>query len=163
MKNDKSLQKKYIQVGVLLIIYTVFLIQQVVSNRVICYKADGSSDLEMVNWGLQCECKDKNHNGKCNDKNHLHKEENHNRPENGEKNGMCAALECCFDVPVDDRLLKKKSGANLRKSTSIRFYDVRGGKETLLLDLFIAFHKQVPLSKFLIPSLFQCGTVILRC
>lgn len=156
-------KKKYILVSVLLISYTICLAQQVVLNRVLCYKADGSVDLELSYWGLQCECKDAHHDHECNDKNHIHKEDNHHQPENSEINGICPVVACCFDVPVDEGLLKRESGAYLTNSTFMGLYNLYDAAKILLLDPFTRFPNQIPLSKFLISSLYQCSTVILRC
>ena len=163
MKNDKSHKNKYIWVSVLLISYTICLAQQVLLNRVLCYKTDGSVDLELSYWGLQCECKKKRHDHECSDKNHNHKEKSHNRTENGKINGVCPAVECCFDVPVDEGLLKRESGNHLTDSTFIGLYNPFDAAEILLHDPFISSPKQIPLSKFLNTSLFQYSTVILRC
>ena len=61
IRNDKLIKKKIGIAAVLLTVYAIFMVQQVTLKQVLCYKADGSVDLEAAYLDFQCECKDKNH------------------------------------------------------------------------------------------------------
>lgn len=165
MKKDKPVKKKNIFAALLLTVYSVFLVQEVVLNRVLCFKTDGSVDVELAYWGFVCECKYKTHNHKYKDthKKHRHIENKNNPSQDPEKEYMEVEAECCYDVPVNNSLLTGESNANLPEPNNRELFNVQVKEKILLHDPYTGFPEHIPISKFLISFPFQCSTVILRC
>ncbi|MCK5056892.1 MAG: hypothetical protein KAT34_09570 [Candidatus Aminicenantes bacterium] len=163
MKNDKLIKEKIRIAAVLLIVYAAFMVQQVMLNPVLCYKADGSVDLEAAYWGFQCECKDENQGSECNDKNHNHTDKNINPSGNGDKDGKCVGAECCYDVPLKTGLLIRESNSIFPGFTLIELHPVHDGEKIHLPNPYTGFPEQIPLNKFINRFPFPSGAVILRC
>lgn len=163
MKKDKLVKKEFVVAAVQLMVYAVFLVRQVILSQVLCYKADGSVDLESAYLGIQCECKNTNHNHECKDKDHDHINKNVNHPGDGGKDGVGVKVECCFDVPVNADLLTNESNSIFLNTTLAGWYNVHVAKQTILPDPYTGLPEQIPISKFIIQFPFLCSTVILRC
>lgn len=163
MRTNKLIKKQFVIAAVLLTVYAVFLAQQIAINPVLCYKADGSVDLEVAYWGFQCECKDKNQGSECNDKNHNHSDKNIQHLENEEKDCTGVGAECCYDVPLKTGLLTRESNSILQAFTLIELHPVQDRGKIHLPNPYTGFPEQIPLNKFINRFPFPCGIVILRC
>ncbi len=132
--------------ALLLAVYSAFLLQGATFTQVLCYKTDGSVNLESAFLGLFCECC--NHHGShncctphknpstcqhpgsqqeqdtlaCYFHSHNNRIKDDHHPAFSDREGNC-----CFDVPVSDSLLR-------RTNYLFTFKDNPGG------DLFDSIH-----------------------
>ncbi len=148
LKKNKSDKKKSTATA-LLLIYTIFLFQQISYSQVFCHKTDGSVELEPTYSGFLCECREKNNNP--------------NNPDKFINKVIFAGEVGCFDVPFTNDLILREAHYNIAKLKFIEWDNIFDWIQVLLTASAGFSARQFPVSKFLYLSLFSYETAILRC
>ncbi|MCP5101997.1 MAG: hypothetical protein GY950_01395 [bacterium] len=148
-----SRNRKLSIVILLLFVHALLLVHEVAVNRVLCYKNDGTADLEPAFFGFNCVCKD---DGGCG---HDH----HSTPQPGTPPQLCNQSDGCFDQPLESNWLERNISAGTHHIQFVRQGDRGCDINRFLEDANGSFFQSLPLSKYLDkpPSLHK--SVILRC
>jgi len=149
MKNNK----KYPAAIILCILYALLMFQEVVLHQVLCYKPNGTVDLELAFFDSRCEC---GHDQLC----------HHSAPTSyfpGE-----ATIECCnngcFDLLINSAWLERVRGDSSNAPTKlINYYDIAVNHSIPVDEPLKLLPETVPISKFLHTPPSPIDGVILRC
>ena len=136
---------------VVLLVYSFLMAEEIVLNQVLCYKYDGSVDLEFAFLGFKCMC-------------HLHHSDLPQKTERGTV--FFSENCCCFDLLIGNNLFERNLTSIIDLAKTVK-YLISG----IQLDLFTKtkhndcrdFFDFLPLSKFLYSPLFQNKSVVLLC
>ncbi|NIM81388.1 MAG: hypothetical protein GTN68_24425 [Candidatus Aminicenantes bacterium] len=146
--------KKLLTAILLMIVYALLLCQEVVLIQVLCYKDNGCVDLELAAFSIQCHCQSHKH---------------HSHPSLIAQSEKCSQFsskfdfDCCYDQLLNSPWLERNITDNIFAVNLIKQHDLTYQNNTQLTEPFRQLPEAVPVSKFLYPSPFPNGSVILRC
>ena len=145
-------KNKKIPVSILLlIIYALFMCQEIMVNQVLCHKNNGDIDIELAVFGFQCECK--------NEDSHTHVDPNQTEiPQQ-----VCDNCFDCFDLPLENTWMKRILINDDLEIKLLKQCDLDNHIFLQLNNPFRCLPESVPKSKFLCISLSPVGSVVLRC
>lgn len=141
--------KKLLTATLLVIVYALLLCQEVVINHVLCYKDNGKADLELAIMGVECLCK----------KAHLHG----HQPKIKNCCQLLAKFNFCYDQLLNSPWLERDISPDIPEIKIVKQYNLTDTIYFKLIEPFRHLPEAVPVSKFLYPSPFPIGSVILRC
>jgi hypothetical protein len=151
-------KRKIFVVALLLFVHVLVLFHEVAVNPVLCYKKDGSVDLEMALFDYQCFCTGSDSQCCKDDDHNLHP-----NPQPGIAPQVCAQFNNCWDQPFNSSWLEREKTPGTENIHFVKLYDLNIKINIQLDDAFGCFFDSVPLSKYLdrVPS--ELNSVILRC
>lgn len=150
LKHIMVWKKKHILIVLLLFIYSILIAQETLFNQVLCYKNNGSFDLELAFCGFKCECE--------------HNHSKHHKTKNG--NQLFSENECCFDVPIGNSLLERVLSFKITYFNIIKLHNLSDELICYPINQTIqyrSFFDLLPLSKFMNSFLFHINKVIIQC
>ncbi|MCK4762276.1 MAG: hypothetical protein KAW12_08780 [Candidatus Aminicenantes bacterium] len=155
-RKNRSTEKKFRAAALLLLVYALFLSQKILLNQVLCFKPDGSADVELAFLSFICDCKDEDHD-------HIHHGEEKNESRYCSETGCCITSGCCFDQPIEDSLLRRDKTAASPYPALSKVRSVQGEEKITLPNPCVSFLDLIPLSKFLEQVPFLKGKTIMLC
>ena len=143
-------KKGHLVAAVLLLVYSILIAEEILLNQVLCYKGDGSVDLEFAFCGFKCECPQL-HSGHA---------------KHGERLSFCLNDLCCFNLLTGNSLFDKEFNIKINSFKIVKLFDFTN--EFILFQLskynhFRSFFKLLPLTKFLYSFSSHKNNVILNC
>ncbi len=144
---------KQLKLMVVILFCMLLLCQETMINPVFCFKADGTTDLEIAVAGFTCPCPHNHYNQGLAEKNHGHATIN-------------TLPLCCFDLPLGD-IIHSKNTPNETCNISlvqIQMYNINTFNSPLLSDIWgRSFFRQLPLTKFLVQPALPDTSPVLLC
>ena len=149
-------KRKILIVALLFFIHALVLINEVAVNRVLCYKNDGSVDLELAFFDYRCFCKDSDTQC-CEDDDH------HSRWQAGTLPEICEQSNTCWDKPFNGSWLEREKTPGTEEIHFVKLYDLNIKTNFQLDDAFRCFFDSLPLRKYIDRALSELNSVILCC
>jgi len=148
--------KKLLTAALLMLVYALLMFQEIAVNQVLCYKKDGTVNLELAVLSLKCIC--------------VESHDHPGSPSESQDPGKCAQSFCqysnCIDQPFNTSWLERditpnSSGSRFNHQTDPNHHI--NSKATVALNRLSTPDFLIKLSKFLPNSSFQENSNILRC
>ena len=146
-------KKKFLLAALLIFVHLLLIFQEVAVNQVLCYKTDGSVNLELAFFDFQCPCS----------KDPCCTPDHHDALPPDTLPQLCPELNTCFDQPVKTNWLERYITAQNQNIPAAKQCDLDLKTNPYLNDAFGSFFKLLPLTKFLDNDPANLNTVILRC
>lgn len=146
-------RKIFLGVVLLLFVNALLLFHDVAINRVLCYKKNGTINLELAFFDFQCTCKDDS----CLDHDH---NSPHRAPPLAQ---LCEEADFCFDLPVNGNGMERNITPAVQNIHFVRRCEIIINIYIYLNDGFGSCFASLPLSKFLDAAPSENNHVILRC
>jgi len=148
--------KKLLTAALLMLVYALLMFQEIAVNQVLCYKKDGTVNLELAVLSLKCIC--------------VESHDHPGSPSASPNPGKCSQSLCqysnCIDQPLNTSWLDRditpnSSGSRFNHQTDPNHHI--NSKATVALNRLSTPDFLIKLSKFLPNSSFQENSNILRC
>jgi hypothetical protein len=138
---------------VMLLIYLLFLGQEVVLTQVWCHKYNGTCDLEYALFDYHCHC-----NHSPTDKKDMGRKEL-----SGSVVESFPGETCCFNVPAENSRLVRNIGAANNVVRIIVFFRIGDSGSAGFRVLLNPLYRNIPLSKFIYKPDCPVSICSLRC
>jgi hypothetical protein len=146
-------RKKFL-VALLMVVHALLLFHEVTVNRVLCYKPDGSVELEMAMFDYECLCKD----SQCCDEGH-----HHNPAPPPQTQTICEGPDGCYDQPFNGSWLERNINPTKEETQLFKLFDINIEVNLYSDDAFGCFFESLPLRKFLNGIPPEYSNIALRC
>jgi len=144
-------KKKKTFTALLLIIYALFIYQEIIVCQLLCCKSNGTQDIEMALFSFQCDCKF----------NYRHTEST--SPYSPNDNLASPGTNGCFDLLLENFWPKRNINPQKPDSDFITQYYLNFTIEFRLNEPFRCLPETVSLSKFLYLPFLPLNSVVQRC
>jgi hypothetical protein len=146
-------KRKKILVALLMMVHALLLFHEITVNRVLCYKPDGSVELEMAMFDYQCPCKD----SLCCEEDH------HNPAPKPQMKTVCDLPDTCYDQPLNAGWLERNINPTKEETRLVRLFEIEIEISNYSDDTFGCFFESLPLRKFLNGIPPEYCNIALRC
>lgn len=133
-------KRKIFLTALLLFVHALLLFHEVTVNHVLCYKPDGSVELEMAMFDFQCLCK----NALCREEDH------HDQSSPPLTQTLRKVPNTCYDQPFNGNWLERTVNHQTEENQLLKLYNIYIEETNHYADqAFGCFFEFLPLRKFL--------------